>query len=155
MEENWKKITEETHQRFMEEAYKEALKAEKEGEIPVGAVIVSEGLIIARGHNLTEKLTDATAHAEMQCFTAASSHLGGKYLQDCVLYVTLEPCLMCAGAAFWTQISGVVYGASDPKRGFLMVEKSILHPKSFILGGIMGEACGNLLKNFFLRKRAG
>lgn len=138
---------------FMKEALKEARLALEKDEVPVGAVIVCNNRIIARAHNLTEQLTDVTAHAEMQAFTAASSFLGGKYLEDCTLYVTLEPCVMCAGAAFWTQISRVVFGASDPKRGFTLVSKKILHPKTQMTGGLLENECSALLKDFFARKR--
>ncbi len=138
---------------FMNEAIKEARKADEKDEIPVGAVVVCEGRIIARAHNLTETLHDVTAHAEMQVFTAAADHLGGKYLKDCTLYVTLEPCVMCAGAAFWTQISRIVYGASDEKRGYRLVEHPLLHPKTAVVSGVLEDKCGELLKTFFRRKR--
>ena len=115
---------------FMREALKEAKKALQADEIPVGAVIVCNGQIIARGHNYTQRLNDVTAHAEMQAFTSAANFLGGKYLHECTLYVTLEPCVMCAGAAFWTQIERIVFGAEDEKRGFLLIEKKLLHPKT-------------------------
>src|SRR6056297_1509179 len=120
---------------FMREAIKEAKKAMLRDEVPVGAVIVCKEQIIARAHNLTETLNDVTAHAEMQAFTAAENHLGAKYLNDCVLYVTIEPCPMCAGAAFWTQISRIVYGAEDPKRGFLNRGLDILHPRTRLSSG--------------------
>ena len=123
-------------ERFMREALKEAKKALDKDEVPIGAVIVCNGVVIARAHNLTEQLTDVTAHAEMQAFTSASNYLGGKYLQDCILYVTIEPCVMCAGASFWAQIGRVVYGATDPKRGFMMVGTRLLHPKTKISSGI-------------------
>jgi len=138
---------------FMKEAYKEALLALKADEVPIGAVIVCNGRIIGRGHNLTERLNDVTAHAEMQAFTAASNFLGGKYLKDCTLYVTMEPCVMCAGASFWTQISKIIFGAYDPQRGFTRLNQSILHPKTTFTGGIMQEACGALVKEFFQEKR--
>lgn len=141
------------HERFMREALKEALKAFEADEVPVGAVIVCENRIIARGHNLTERLNDPTAHAEMQAFTAATNHLGGKYLDRCTLYVTLEPCVMCAGASFWTQIGAVVYGAKDEKRGYLGVSGKIMHPKTSVIGGIMESECSGLLKEFFKKKR--
>jgi tRNA(adenine34) deaminase len=137
----------------MREALKEAQKALERDEVPVGAVIVSEGRIIARGHNLTERLNDVTAHAEMQAFTAASNHLGAKYLEGCTLYVTLEPCVMCAGAAFWTQIGRIVYGASDEKRGYTLTDPSILHPKTEIIPGILESECSQILKEFFKSKR--
>lgn len=122
------------------------------GEIPVGAVIVIEDRIIARAHNLTELLTDVTAHAEMQAITAASNFLGGKYLLNCTLYVTLEPCQMCAGALYWTQISKIVYGASDPDRGCSAL-KTKLHPKTVMVGGVLAEESAKLLKRFFIEKR--
>ena len=138
---------------FMKEALKEARKAFAEDEVPVGAVVVSNNRIIARGHNLTEKLNDVTAHAEMQAFTAAAGFIGGKYLQDCTLYVTIEPCLMCAGAAYWTQISRIVYGAKDDKRGFSKVTSPVLHPTTEIVGGILEKECADLIKEFFKGKR--
>ena len=138
---------------FMQEALKEAKKAFDQDEVPVGAVIVCEGKIIARAHNLSEKLTDATAHAEMQAFTSAAAHLGGKYLNECTLYVTLEPCPMCAGAGFWTQLGKVVYGAKDEKRGYSLLNPKIMHPKTKIVSGILAEECGELIREFFKRKR--
>jgi tRNA(adenine34) deaminase len=138
---------------FMKMALAEAKKAYEMDEVPVGAVIVSQGKIIARAHNLTERLNDVTAHAEMQAFTAAAEALGGKYLWDCTLYVTLEPCVMCAGAAFWTQISRIVYGAPDEKRGFNTIKTSLLHPKTEIVGGLLAEESAELLKKFFQNKR--
>ena len=138
---------------FMKMALVEAKKAYEMDEVPVGAVIVSQGKIIARAHNLTERLNDVTAHAEMQAFTAAAEALGGKYLWDCTLYVTLEPCVMCAGAAFWTQISRIVYGAPDEKRGFNTIKTSLLHPKTEIVGGLLAEESAELLKKFFQNKR--
>ncbi len=137
----------------MKLALAEAQKAFEMDEVPVGAVIVSNGRVIARAHNLTERLNDVTAHAEMQAFTAASEALGGKYLWDCTLYVTLEPCVMCAGASFWTQISRVVYGAPDEKRGFNRIKTELLHPKTKIEGGLMAEESADLLKAFFKGKR--
>lgn len=138
---------------FMNEALKEAREALKLDEVPIGAVIVHKGRIIGRGHNLTEMLGDVTAHAEMQAFTAAANYTGGKYLRDCTLYVTIEPCVMCAGAAYWTQISRVVYGASDPQRGFSRISERIVHPRTEIVFGIKATECGQLVKDFFLRKR--
>ena len=138
---------------YMQQALCEARAALAEDEIPVGAVIVSNGTIIARAHNNTEQLQDVTAHAEMLAFTAASNLLGAKYLTDCTLYVTLEPCHMCAGAAGWTQISRIVYGASDPKRGFTQLHPSPLHPKTTVEGGLLKEECEALLKTFFHQKR--
>lgn len=137
---------------FMRKALEEANRAYELDEVPVGAVIVANNTIIAKGHNLTEKLTDVTAHAEMQCITAAAEYLGGKYLKKCTLYVTLEPCAMCAGALNWSQISKVVYGAKDEKRGALKYE-TIFHPKTEIFGGILAEECGELLQEFFREKR--
>lgn len=138
---------------FMREALKEAQKAYDQDEVPVGAVIVSNNRIIARSHNLTEKLNDVTAHAEMQAITAAANFLGGKYLEDCKLYVTLEPCIMCAGALFWSQISHVIYGASDEKRGCQKVDKNLFHPKTIVKGGVLAEECATLMKDFFKKKR--
>lgn len=138
---------------FMRLALQEAKKAFERDEVPVGAVIVAQNRVISRAHNLTETLNDVTAHAEMQAFTAASAAIGGKYLDECILYVTLEPCLMCAGASFWTQIAGIVYGAADPKRGFRKVGQTVLHPKTFIIGGVLERECSDLLKEFFKRKR--
>lgn len=138
---------------FMKEALKEAGKALEQDEVPIGAVIVSKGKIIGRGHNLTERLNDVTAHAEMQAFTAAASYLGGKYLKDCTLYVTVEPCVMCAGASYWTQISRIVYGAEDEKRGFSKINGTITHPKTEVTAGIMQQECATLIKDFFLKKR--
>lgn len=142
-----------TDEFFMKEALKEAAQAYDLDEIPVGAVIACQHQIIARAHNLTEQLTDVTAHAEMQAFTAASNYLDSKYLENCTLYVTLEPCLMCAGAAYWTQISRIVFGAFDEKRGFTKTGKHVLHPKTQILGGIMENECSALLRDFFKNKR--
>lgn len=137
---------------FMKQALLEAEKAFDKNEVPVGAVIVINNTIVARAHNLTETLTDVTAHAEMQAFTAASDYLGGKYLNDCTLYVTLEPCQMCAGAAYWTQIGKIVFGASDLKRGFEKHQTS-LHPKTKLVKGVLKEACASLLTRFFIEKR--
>lgn len=139
--------------RFMREALKEAERAMALGEVPVGAVVVCQNRIIGRGHNLTQRLNDVTAHAEMQAFTAAANFLGGKYLDECTIYVTLEPCVMCAGASYWTQIAEIVYGASDEKRGFLLTSKSILHPRTKLSGGVLAEECSTLLKEFFKKKR--
>jgi tRNA(adenine34) deaminase len=138
---------------FMNEALKEARKALDKYEVPIGAVIVCEKKIIARAHNLTETLNDVTAHAEMQAFTAASGYLGGKYLDECSLYVTLEPCIMCAGASFWTQLGRLVYGADDPKRGYTMIRRLLLHPKTKITAGILENECSSMLKEFFRSKR--
>lgn len=137
----------------MKKALDEARLAAEEGETPVGAVVVCGGRIVARAHNLTERLTDATAHAEMQAITAAENALGGKYLNQCTLYVTLEPCVMCAGAMNWAQLRRLVYGASDEKRGFLRYKPLALHPKTEVTGGVMAEECAALLKCFFKGKR--
>lgn len=139
--------------RFMKMAFAEAIEAFKKNEVPIGAVIVASGKVIARGYNLTETLNDATAHAEMQSFTAASNHLGGKYLKECTLYVTIEPCPMCAAAAYWVQIGRIVYGASDIKRGYTTISESLIHPKTRVTKGIMGEECQKLLTDFFKKKR--
>lgn len=138
---------------FMKKAFSEALQAFEEGEIPVGAVVVANGKIIARAHNLTETLNDVTAHAEMQAITAAANLLGGKYLNDCTLYVTLEPCVMCAGALGWSQMGRIVFGASDEKRGFKKFAPKSLHPKTEIIGGILEIESGELLQEFFRNKR--
>ena len=138
---------------YMKQALQEAKCAFEEDEIPVGAVIVCGDRIIARAHNLTERLSDVTAHAEMQAITAASEYLGGKYLNDCTLYVTVEPCIMCAGALGWSQIGKVVYGATDEKRGFQRFAPQALHPKTQLVSGVMEEECAALMKDFFQRKR--
>lgn len=137
---------------FMKKALKEAEVAFEKGEVPIGALIVIENKIIARSYNLTELLNDVTAHAEMQAITAAANFLGGKYLINCTLYVTLEPCQMCAGALYWSQISKIVYGARDEERGFLNL-KTRMHPKTEIIGGILAEEASQLLKRFFVEKR--
>ena len=137
---------------FMREALKLANIALQEDEVPIGAVIVSQGKIIGKGYNLTERLHDVTAHAEMQAFTAASNYMGGKYLKDCTLYVTVEPCVMCAGASYWAQISKVVYGAADDKRGASRYGK-LYHPKTEIVGGVLEELCSDLVTSFFRNKR--
>lgn len=138
---------------FMKKALEEAKKALALDEVPVGAVVVCDNQIIARAHNFTERLNDVTAHAEMQVFTAASDFLGGKYLNECTLYVTLEPCVMCAGASYWTQLKKLVFGARDEKRGYQSIAESILHPKTEVIGGIMANECGQILKDFFACKR--
>ncbi|MBP8066950.1 MAG: nucleoside deaminase [Pedobacter sp.] len=138
---------------FMRLAINEASKALAAQEIPIGAIVVSNGKVVGRGHNLTEQLNDVTAHAEMQAFTAASQTLGGKYLKNCTLYVTIEPCVMCAGASYWTQISRMVYGAKEEKRGFTKVDQNILHPKTLVKGGVLAEECGALMTNFFRNRR--
>lgn len=138
---------------FMKQAYQEALKAYELGEIPVGAVIVANNQVLARAHNLTEQLTDVTAHAEIQAITAAANYLGGKYLHGCTLYVTLEPCVMCGGALYWSQIDKVVFAARDEKRGAGRLAENIYHPKTLISNGIMAEECGDLMKQFFAERR--
>jgi tRNA(adenine34) deaminase len=138
---------------FMKEAIKEARKGLLRDEVPIGAVIVCNDQVIARAHNLTETLNDVTAHAEMQAFTAAENQLGAKYLKDCTLYVTTEPCPMCAGAAYWTQIGRIVYGAEDKKRGFLSNGHNLLHPKTKLTTGVMESECSDLLIDFFKQKR--
>ena len=138
---------------YMKEALNEAHKALELDEVPIGAVIVSRGRIIGRGHNLTERLNDVTAHAEMQAFTAAANYIGGKYLLECTLYVTIEPCVMCAGAAYWTQIDRVVFGARDEKRGFSTVGERILHPKTTVVNGVLESECAALVTSFFRNKR--
>ncbi len=137
----------------MRKALTEAVTAFDKGEIPVGAVVVSNGKIIARAHNLTETLNDVTAHAEMQAITAAANFLGGKYLNDCTLYVTLEPCVMCAGALGWSQIGKIVFGATDEKRGFNRFAPRALHPKTEIIGGVLEVECAELMQEFFKQKR--
>lgn len=139
-------------------ALEEAAAAAKEGEVPVGAVIVHNGMLIGRGHNLTERLTDVTAHAEMQAITSAADTLGGKYLQDCTLYVTVEPCMMCAGAIGWAQIGRIVFGTPDPRRGYsslteLSGPRSPLHPKAVVTSGVLEEECREMLRDFFRRRR--
>lgn len=139
---------------FMRMALNEARTAFDADEIPIGAVVVCGNRVIGRGHNLTETLNDVTAHAEMQALTAAANTLGGKYLQDCTLYVTVEPCLMCAGAIGWSQIKRVVYGAFDQKRGYSTItEKSPFHPKASVTTGVLGEECATLMRDFFSKKR--
>ena len=140
-------------EKYMREALQEAYKALKKNEIPIGAVIVCGERIIARGHNLTETLTDVTAHAEMQAITAAANYLGGKYLNDCTLYVTIEPCAMCAGAIGWAQMQKIVYGAADEKRGFSRFAPLALHPKTEITGGVLEAECRTLIVDFFKKKR--
>lgn len=137
----------------MNEALCEAKAAMDEDEIPIGAVIVCKGRIIARGHNMTENLHDPSAHAEMIAITAATEAIGGKYLNDCTLYVTIEPCPMCAGALAWAQIGRIVYGAPDPKRGFSLFSPSLLHPKTEVESGVLADECADLLRNFLKKKR--
>jgi tRNA(adenine34) deaminase len=138
---------------FMNEALKEARLALAEKEIPIGAIVVCQGKIIGRGHNLTERLTDVSAHAEMQALTAAANYIGGKYLKECTLYVTLEPCVMCAGAAYWFQLGKIVFGAYDAKRGFGRLNQQVTHPKTLITGGIKENECAELVREFFKSKR--
>ena len=139
--------------RYMRMALLEAQAAAAADEVPIGAVITCRGRIIARAHNLTETLTDVTAHAEMQALTAAAATLGGKYLTDCTLYVTVEPCLMCAGALGWSQISRIVYGATDDKRGYRRFAPEAMHPKTAVTSGVLADACSALLREFFAKKR--
>lgn len=143
----------EDHEKYMREALREAQCAAEEDEVPVGAVIVCRGRIIGRGHNMTERLNDPTAHAEMIAITAASEAMGGKYLNGCTLYVTVEPCPMCAGALAWSQIDRIVYGAIDPKRGYSLFSPSLLHPKTEVTAGVLAEECGTLVSEFFRKKR--
>ena len=142
-----------TDEQFMQRALDEARQALREGEIPIGAVVVCNDRIIARAHNLSETLCDVTAHAEMQAITSAANLLGGKYLTDCTLYVTIEPCAMCAGAIGWAQIPRIVYGAPDVKRGYSLLAPRALHPKTTITGGILEEECRQLMQDFFKNKR--
>jgi tRNA(adenine34) deaminase len=141
-----------SHEYFMQLALKEAQKAFDEGEVPVGAIVVCSNKIVGKGYNLTERLHDVTAHAEMQAITAAANHLGAKYLTDCTLYVTLEPCVMCGGALFWSQITKVVFGATDEKRGYRKAGNS-LHPGTEVISGVLAEECGQLMKVFFQKLR--
>lgn len=145
--------TENQDEQFMRKALVEAQAAFDEGEIPVGAIVVCRGRIISRAHNLTETLTDVTAHAEMQAITAAANALGGKYLTDCTLYVTVEPCTMCAGAIGWAQIPRIVYGAPDEKRGYRRFAPDVLHPKATAIGGVLEEECRTLMQEFFKKRR--
>lgn len=143
----------ENDNRYMQMALTEANKAMAMGEVPVGCVIVANGQVVGRGHNLTETLADVTAHAEIQAITAAANTLGGKYLNDCTLYVTLEPCVMCAGAIGWAQVQRVVYGAADEKRGFTIYAPKALHPKCTVLSGVLETECRELIQTFFAKKR--
>lgn len=147
-------IIQTSDEHFMRQALKEAEQAFKVDEIPVGVVIVWKDRIIARGHNLTERLNDVTAHAEMQSITAAAEQVGGKYLRDCVVYVTLEPCVMCAGAMHWAQVGRLVFGAFDEKAGYRRIGGALLHPKTQVTGGVLEAECADLMKAFFKRKRA-
>ncbi len=148
-----KEKSQELDEKYMRMALQEAQQAADADEIPVGAVVVCQGRIIARAHNLTEMLCDVTAHAEMQVITSAANNMGGKYLTDCTLYVTLEPCTMCAGAIGWAQVSRLVYGASDPRRGYSLLAPQALHPKTEVTQGILAEECQSLIQDFFRRKR--
>lgn len=143
----------ELDEKFMREALREAKAAEAEDEIPIGAVIVFAGRVIAKGHNMTERLHDPTAHAEMIAITAATEAIGGKYLNDCTLYVTVEPCPMCAAASAWAQVGRIVYGASDAKRGYSLFTPSLLHPKTEVVSGVLAEECGGMITEFFRNKR--
>ncbi len=147
-------IIQTSDEHFMRQALKEAEQAFKVDEIPVGVVIVWKDRIIARGHNLTERLNDVTAHAEMQAITAAAEQVGGKYLRDCVVYVTLEPCVMCAGAMHWAQVGRLVFGAFDDKAGYRRIGGALLHPKTQVTGGVLEAECADLMTAFFKRKRA-
>jgi tRNA(adenine34) deaminase len=142
-----------THDYFMKQALVEAQKAYDKDEIPVGAIVVADNLIIARSYNLTETLNDVTAHAEIQAITAASEYLGSKYLDKCTLYVTLEPCVMCAGALYWAQLGQLVFGALDEKRGYSLLETNVLHPKTKVVSGVFQNEAAQLMKDFFARKR--
>ncbi len=139
--------------KFMQEALREAREAAAEEEIPIGAVVVSRGRVIAKGHNMTERLHDATAHAEMIAITAATEAIGGKYLEGCTLYVTVEPCPMCAAAMNWSQLGRLVYGAPDPKRGYSLFSPSLLHPKTEVVSGILADECSALVSDFFRERR--
>ncbi|HPQ08494.1 MAG TPA: nucleoside deaminase [Bacteroidia bacterium] len=141
------------HEYFMNEALKEAEKAYQKNEVPVGAIIVWNNKIIARSHNLTEQLQDVTAHAEIQAITAATNYIGGKYLTECTIYVTLEPCPMCAGALAWAQISTLVYGAYDLKKGYSLFSENILHPKTQVIKGVLADECKTILQKFFAERR--
>lgn len=138
---------------YMRQALREARAAAEEDEVPIGAVVVAGDRVVARAHNQTERLHDVTAHAEMLAFTAAAEALGGKYMQECTLYVTVEPCPMCAGAAGWAQVGRIVYGAPDPKRGFSLLQGPLLHPRTEVVGGVLRDECENLMKEFFKSKR--
>lgn len=140
-------------ERYMRMALEEAHRALEEDEVPIGAIVVCKGAVVGRGHNMTEALADVTAHAEMQAITAAAQSLGGKYLTDCTLYVTVEPCLMCAGAIGWSQLPRIVYGASDPKRGYSRMASAPFHPRAKVTAGVLADECSALMKDFFARKR--
>ena len=143
----------EQDEKFMREALGEAKASAAAGEIPIGAVVVWKGRIIGRGHNMTERLHDTTAHAEMIAITSATEAMGGKYLNDCTLYVTVEPCPMCAGALAWSQMGRIVYGAPDPRRGYSLFSPSLLHPRTEVTAGVLGEECSNFMLEFFKNKR--
>ena len=143
----------EQDEKYMREALREAAAARDSDEVPVGAVIVCNGRVIAKGHNMTEMLHDPTAHAEMIALTAATEAMGGKYLENCTLYVTVEPCPMCAAALCWAQIGRIVYGASDPRRGYSLYSPSLLHPKTKVNGSILAEECSRMIKDYFQSKR--
>ncbi|MDR1416197.1 MAG: nucleoside deaminase [Prevotellaceae bacterium] len=143
----------EEDEKYMREALREALLAAGKDEVPVGAVVTLGNRIVARAHNLTETLCDATAHAEMQAITSAANFIGGKYLADCTLYVTVEPCPMCAGACYWAQVGRVVYGADDPKRGYSTLQQNLLHPKTKVAKGVLADECSKLMSDFFKKKR--
>lgn len=140
-------------EQYMREALKEGSKAAQKGEIPIGAVVVCQGSIIARAHNLNELLKDPTAHAEMQAITMAADYLGGKYLTSCTIYVTVEPCPMCAAALAWAQVGKIVYGAADPKRGYSLFSPSLLHPKTEVVSGVLAQECGSMVSDFFKKIR--
>lgn len=142
-----------TDEDFMRCALNEAMEAAREGEVPVGAVVACKGMVIARAHNQTETLHDVTAHAEMLAITSAANRLGGKYLNGCTLYVTVEPCAMCAGAMGWAQLAKVVYGTGDPKRGFAKLAPQALHPKTVVVKGVLEKECAEIMQNFFKKKR--
>ena len=146
-------VTAQTDEKYMRLALYEAREAFNNDEVPVGAVIVADGVVVGRGRNLTETLTDVTAHAEIQALTAASATLGGKYLPDCTIYVTWEPCVMCAGALAWSQIGRIVYGAADPKRGYTTIDSRILHPKTKVTAGVLATECEALMNEFFSKLR--
>ena len=142
-----------TDEYFMKEALKEAKQAFEKDEVPIGAVVVCNDIIIARAHNLTEQLNDVTAHAEMQAFTSAANYLGGKYLEECRLYVTIEPCVMCAGASYWARIGKIVYGARDEKKGYSKIKSKLLHPKTKVISGVLENECRDFMTTYFKRKR--
>lgn len=148
------KLTVQSDEHFMKLAYREAERAFDDGEVPIGAVVVCDGRIIARAYNMMQRLNDVTAHAEMQAITAASEYIGGKYLDQCTLYVTLEPCVMCAGALYWAQFGRLVFGAYDERRGYQLLDRNVLHPTTKVESGVMGDECAELLKRFFATRRS-